>query len=263
MLEVKELTIKGRDGNLLLNDFSLILEEGWALGLTGQSGAGKSTLLKAILGLLGSGQQILKGSVSLDGKDLALFSPKQRRDLCGKIIGFIPQSPMTSFDSRLTIGRQLEETIRLRLKLSPGEAHKLALNKLAAVNLPDVPRVFASIPDQLSGGMLQRVAVAMLLALKPRFILADEPTSALDEENRDILLELFKNQLAHAGLLLITHDAQAIRMLCRQTLILSAGRIIEHQSTDQLFRAPQQPWTREFIHCSINQREGEFRWKEL
>jgi ABC-type dipeptide/oligopeptide/nickel transport system ATPase component len=157
----------------------------------------------------------------------------------------------------------MEETLRLQLKLSQEEACKLALEKLNAVHLPDARRVFDSTPGQLSGGMLQRAAVAMLLALRPRYILADEPTSALDEENRDILLSLLEKQLTHAGLLLITHDAQAIRMLCRQVLILSAGCIIEQRNTDELFDCPQQDWTREFIRCSANQTEGEFLWKEL
>lgn len=263
MLEVRGLTIHSKDGAALLDNFSLSLQEGEALGLTGQSGAGKTTLLKAILGLLEPDQHIVKGSVLVDGQDMEACSAKQRRALCGKMIGFVPQSPMTSFDSRLTIGRQLEETLCLRLKLQKAEARKLALEKLNAVNLPDARRVFDSMPGQLSGGMLQRVAVAMLLALRPRYILADEPTSALDEENRDILLSLLKNQLTHAGLLLITHDAQAIHTLCQKVLILSAGSIIEHQSTDELFDRPQQPWTREFIRCSTNQKGGEFLWKEL
>lgn len=263
MLEVCGLTIRSNDGTILLDNLSLNLSEGQALGLTGQSGAGKSTLLKAILGLLGAKQQITEGCILENGKNLSLFSARQRRALCGTVFGFIPQCPITSFDNRLTIGRQMEETLLLRLELSPKNARELALDKLKAVNLPDPGRVWRSKPGQLSGGMLQRVTVAMLLALRPRYILADEPTSALDDENRDILLSLLKGQLAHAGVLLITHDAEALQMLCRQVLILNKGTIIERQDTDLLFSNPQQAWTRDFVRCSTNIKQGEFLWKEL
>lgn len=263
MLEVRNLTIQTGSGATLLNNLSLSLEKGQATGLTGQSGAGKTTLMKAILGLLGSDQHIVGGAVLAEGKDLAGFSPRQRRDLCGTTIGFIPQSPITAFDRRQTIGRQMEETLRLRLKLSKEDSGKLAMEKINAVNLPDAGRVWSSRPWQLSGGMLQRVVVALLLALKPRYILADEPTSALDEENRDILLSLLKHQLSHAGLLLITHDAQALRILCGQVLVLNEGSMIERQDTAELFAAPRQPWTKEFVRCSTTLDQEEFLWKEL
>ncbi len=263
MLEVKELTINGRGGVVLLDDVSLSVSRGEALGITGESGAGKTTLLKAVLGLLDADQRILRGAVLADKQDLGKLSPARRREACGTVVGFIPQSPITAFDGRLTVGRQMEETLRLRLGLSKPEARALAMEKLEAVRLGDAQRVFDSRPGQLSGGMLQRVAVAMLLAMKPRYILADEPTSALDDDNRDSLLSLLGDQLDCAGLLLITHGPHALRALCRRVAVLSGGRIVEQQDTDSLFESPRQEWTREFARCAAGGGQGEFRWTEL
>lgn len=263
MLEIKDLTIHTKGGAALLDGLSLTLQQGQALALTGQSGAGKTTLLKAVLGLLGQDQRIKGGAVVVDGVDMATLCAAKRRSLCGTTIGFVPQSPMTAFDGRLTIGRQMEETLCLRFAMGKIAAQKLALETLDAVHLKDARRVFQSKPGELSGGMLQRVTVAMLLAMQPRYILADEPTSALDEENRDGLLSLLQNQLAQAGILLVTHDAHAMRFLCQETVILAAGTIIERQQTQALFEGPIKPWTQAFVGCSLANTEDEFLWKAL
>lgn len=263
MLQIQDLTIHSKDGTVLLHDVSLSLSQGEALAITGQSGAGKSTLLKAILGLLSPEQRITQGKILEEETDLATLRPAERRALCGTTLGFIPQSPMTAFDPRLTIGQQMTDTIQLRLAFSKQQAQSMALEQLKAVNLSDCYRVFHSKPSQLSGGMLQRVAVALLLALKPKYILADEPTSALDEENRTLLLALLKEQLQHTGILLITHDVDAIRALCQQVIVLHAGKVIEQQKTDLLFCQPKEDWTREFVRCSTTATGGEFRWMAL
>ena len=194
MLEVQNLSVTARNGAQLLKQISFQIEIGEAVGLTGQSGAGKTTLLKALLGILSGGCQVSGGTIQVDGQSLWALSPRKRRELCGTTLGFIPQNPMTAFDPRLKLGRQMEETLRLRTGVSGKEVVEQAEALLAELGLSQPRRVLDSYPAQLSGGMLQRAAAALLMALHPKYILADEPTSALDAENRTLLLELLEKQ---------------------------------------------------------------------
>ena len=172
MLEVQNLSVTARNGAQLLKQISFQLETGEAVGLTGQSGAGKTTLLKALLGILSGGCQVSGGTIQVDGQSLWALSPRKRRELCGTTLGFIPQNPMTAFDPRLKLGRQMEETLRLRTGVSGKTSLERAETLLADLGLSQPRRVLNSYPAQLSGGMLQRAAAALLLALHPRYILA-------------------------------------------------------------------------------------------
>ena len=233
MLEVNNLSVTARSGAQLLNQISFQIEIGEAIGLTGQSGAGKTTLLKALLGILSDGCQVSGGTIQVDGQSLWTLPPRKRRELCGTTLGFIPQNPMTAFDPRLKMGRQMEETLRLRTGVFGKEAVERAETLLAELGLSQPRRVLDSYPAQLSGGMLQRAAAALLLALHPRYILADEPTSALDAENR-------------TGILFISHDVAALRTLCGTVHVMEHGMLTEQGTIQELLEHPKQAWTKEY-----------------
>lgn len=211
MLKIEQLDVKERSGRYLLKDISMEIPAGRVIGLTGKSGSGKTTLLRSILGMLHTSCHIDAGKILLDDIDLSHLSRKSHRELCGKKLGFIPQNPMTAFDSRLKIGYQMRETFVNRLHLNTSEATDLAKEKLVSVNLKDTDRILGAYPSELSGGMLQRVAAAILLGMSPDYVLADEPTAALDEENRDLLLLIMQEQMKDKGILFVSHDVAALK----------------------------------------------------
>lgn len=262
MLEVKNISVDTKKKNILDN-FSLQLNQKQIIGLTGQSGSGKTTLIRATMGFLSRECSLTSGSITLDGKELTNLSFNKRRELCGTTIGYIPQSPMTSFDPRLKIGEQMIETLKVRLKKNLEECKILALEALEMVNLTDGKRVMESIPAQLSGGMLQRVAMALLISMKPKYILADEPTSALDIENRDLLLKLLKEECTSAGILFISHDVESMLKLCETVIVLKHGRSIEQGSMAELLTSPKQLWTKTFAKSYSNLEREEWSWREL
>ena len=239
MLKIEQLDVKERSGRYLLKDISMEIPAGRVIGLTGKSGSGKTTLLRSILGMLHTSCHIDAGKILLDDIDLSHLSRKSHRELCGKKLGFIPQNPMTAFDSRLKIGYQMRETFVNRLHLNTSEATDLAKEKLVSVNLKDTDRILGAYPSELSGGMLQRVAAAILLGMSPDYVLADEPTAALDEENRDLLLLIMQEQMKDKGILFVSHDVAALKNLCQNVYVLGAGKIIEHGTMDKLLSSPQ------------------------
>lgn len=262
ILKVKNLTVTAEKAQPLIKDISFNLNPGDCLGLTGASGSGKTTIIKAIMGILPYSCSITNGQILLNGQALETLSAKKRRAYCGTVLGFIPQSPMTAFDPHMKIGAQMEQTFRLRLRWTKEKARQLAREQLSQVKLDPV-RVMESFPGQLSGGMLQRVAMACLAGLNPQYILADEPTSALDEENRDHLLSLLRETYHSAGILFISHDVAAIKSLCRETLVMNNGILIERQPTEKLFESPHQAWTKRFVDTTKFQEGGGWEWKAL
>lgn len=262
MIKLDHLTVSAGD-KTLLKDVCIEMNKGQAVGLTGQSGCGKTTVLKSIMGILGGQCMVVGGDIWLDEQPINQLSSAKRRQLAGTTIGFIPQNPMTAFDSRKRIGKQLLETFCLRLFISKYEAEGLADQVLTALNFPDPQRIKQSFPAELSGGMLQRIAVGILLALKPDYILADEPTSALDEENaRNLIAELEKQQ-SDTGILLVSHDLEAIKQLCSCLYVMEDGRILETNTVDQVLNNPQQEWTKMFVSAYQKPDDGGWQWKEL
>lgn len=215
MLKIEQLDVKERSGRYLLKDISMEIPAGHVIGLTGKSGSGKTTLLRSILGMLHTSCHIDAGKILLDDIDLSHLSRKSHRELCGKKLGFILQNPMTAFDSRLKIGYQMQETFVNRLHLNTSEATDLAKEKLFSVNLKDTDRILDAYPSELSGGMLQRVATAILLGMSPDYVLADEPTAALDEENRDLLLLIMREQMKDKGMDKIKNFSKKMMMIKR------------------------------------------------
>ena len=248
---------KAFEGFTALEDVSFTVGDASICGLVGFNGAGKTTLLKALLGILSGGCQVSGGTIQVDGQSLWALSPRKRRELCGTTLGFIPQNPMTAFDPRLKLGRQMEETLRLRTGVSGKTSLERAETLLADLGLSQPRRVLNSYPAQLSGGMLQRAAAALLLALHPRYILADEPTSALDAENRTLLLELLEQQRESAGILFISHDVAALRALCGTVYVMEHGMLTEQGTMQELLEHPKQAWTKEYAAANrpVN-REG-------
>ena len=263
MLKIEQLDVKERSGRYLLKDISMEIPAGHVIGLTGKSGSGKTTLLRSILGMLHTSCHIDAGKILLDDIDLSHLSRKSHRELCGKKLGFIPQNPMTAFDSRLKIGYQMRETFVNRLHLNTSEATDLAKEKLVSVNLKDTDRILGAYPSELSGGMLQRVAAAILLGMSPDYVLADEPTAALDEENRDLLLLIMQEQMKDKGILFVSHDVAALKNLCQNVYVLGAGKIIEHGTMDKLLSSPQTDWMKQFSALSHRESRGEWKWEKL
>jgi len=252
MLEIENMCVNGKDGEPLLKEITLRLTKGQAVGVTGRSGAGKSTLLKAIMGNLDSQCRMSGGKVVLHLREdqpplrYDTMSAKRRRSMAGTTVGFIPQNAMRAFDFRLRIGTQLEETFRVKLAMDKTTAERLAEAVLLKVGLTDARRVLRSFPEELSGGMLQRVAIAMLLGLDPVYVLADEPTASLDRDNRAHVLRLLKERLDRSGILLVSHDAEAMRALCSFVIVLHDGEKVEQGTMAQLLHQPSHRWTRSF-----------------
>ncbi|WP_242837821.1 ATP-binding cassette domain-containing protein [Lacrimispora indolis] len=262
MLKINQLSVKEKSGRLLLDQVSMEIPSATITGLTGHSGSGKTTLLRTVFGMLHGNCQISNGQILLDDGDLSLLSRKQHRDLRGKKIGFIPQTPMTAFDSRLKIGYQIQETFQKRLHMNRWAAADLARKKLALVNLKDTERVLNAYPSELSGGMLQRVAAAILLGMSPDYILADEPTGALDEENRDLLLEVMRVQMKDKGILLVSHDVEALSRLCSRVYVMGGGKVMEQGRMEQLLSVPKTGWMKEFSSLSTRESQGEWKWEK-
>jgi len=263
MLKIDQLSVKEKSGRFLLNQVSIDIPSGTIIGLTGHSGSGKTTLLRSIFGMLHKECQIKDGKILIDDTDVRYLSRREHRNLCGKRIGFVPQNPMTAFDSRLKIGYQIQETFQRQLQLNQSSATLLAKEKLNLVNLKDTQRVLNAYPGELSGGMLQRVAVAILLGMSPDYILADEPTAALDEENRNLLLDVLQMQMQDKGILFVSHDVDALQKLCDTVYVLGAGKVIEQGNMNQLLAKPQTDWMKQFASLSKQESRGEWEWENL
>lgn len=262
MIEVQNLSVHTTKGLVLLDDVGFMLKPGVCTGLTGASGSGKTTLLKTMMGVSDGNVFVRSGQILMDGKDLLKASERVRRKLCGVTLGFIPQNPMTAFNLHVPVGVQITETFRKRLHMGKEDARKLALETLQKVNLMDTEYVYHSYPSQLSGGMLQRMTMAVLIGFSPQYIFADEPTSALDEDNKVHLIHELAKMKQKASILFVSHDDQAIRTLCDELLVLQNGTIVERGTTAGLFSNPCGEWTREFVRLAMTEEGGGWIWEE-
>ena len=225
---------------------SFTLEAGRTLGIVGESGCGKSVTSLSIMGLLPKGQgRISGGAVRFDGTDLATLSGAQMRELRGDRMAMIFQEPMTSLNPAFTVGNQLVEAIRAHRKVTPAQARDRAIGMLRKVRIPSPEQRIDEYPHKLSGGMRQRVMIAMALACEPRLLIADEPTTALDVTIQAQVLDLMRTLREETGtaIILITHDLGVVAEVADDVAVMYAGRIVEKAPVAQLFARPQHPYT--------------------
>ncbi|HEY3496293.1 MAG TPA: ABC transporter ATP-binding protein [Polyangiaceae bacterium] len=227
---------------------SFRLERGELLGIVGESGSGKSVTSLSIMGLLPARARV-SGNVFLDGRDLLTLSEDDRRKVRGRRVAMIFQDPMTSLNPYLRIGEQLAEGPRLHLGLSASDAERRARELLDHVRIPDAAKRLRSYPHELSGGMRQRVMIAMALLCDPELLIADEPTTALDVTVQAQILDLLQELRRERGLaiLFITHDLGVVANRSDRVLVMYAGRVVESAPTSELFRRPLHPYTRALL----------------
>ncbi|WDV46502.1 ABC transporter ATP-binding protein [Clostridiaceae bacterium M8S5] len=252
-MNIKDLTITlAKNRKKLVQNVSFKLEKGKVLGVIGDSGSGKSLTCKAIMQLLNNNIFNIEGSVKYQGEDMLKMSKKKVRSIIGKDISIIMQNPMTAFDPVMKIGKQLIETIRAHTNLSKKQAYDLSVSQLKAMNLTRVTEIMNSYPHALSGGMLQRIMIALSLVLKPKIIIADEATTALDVKTQSIILEQFLDiSNKGIGLMVISHDFGVIAQIADDVIVMKDGKVIESGSVNQIFYHPSNPYTKELLKARL------------
>jgi peptide/nickel transport system ATP-binding protein len=252
LLEVSDLTVKfalRRAELTAVNEVGFSLAKGERMGLVGESGAGKSVTGFALLRLIAKPGYIAGGSIVFDGRDLATVSEEAMRRVRGDRMSMIFQDPMMTLNPVLTIGTQMVETLKAHRDISTAEAREIAVDKLRKVYIPSPEKRLKQYPHEFSGGMRQRIVIAIALLADPALIIADEPTTALDvtiqAEIMDLLLELCESE--HMGLILITHDLAVVSQVTQKVAVMYAGRVIETGLTEEVTGNPVHPYTQGLI----------------
>lgn len=249
ILEVENLTVGFHtdDGSVrVLENVSYQIPQGQTVGLVGESGCGKSVSVMTLMGLLPSPPSFVdNGTIRFRGNDLLQMPEKQLRSIRGRNVGMIFQEPMTSLNPTFSIGWQLAESLRIHLGASRGDAHEECLKLLEMVGIGGGDKRLRQTPDELSGGLRQRVMIAMALACRPGLLIADEPTTALDVTIQAQILDLLAELQADLGMsvLMITHDLGVVAETCSYVYVMYAGRIVEHGPVGMLFDNPAHPYT--------------------
>jgi len=242
------LSPRGRsaDGAALLRAVSLAVAVGEVHGLVGMSGAGKSLITKAILGILPAGIELTGGSIRFAGNELIGCPEARYRQLLGREIALIPQDPLTALNPSRRIEAQMTDVMRLHLSLTRRAARARALALLRDVRIREPEAVLRRYPHELSGGMRQRVLIAIGFACEPRLIIADEPTTSLDVTVQKEILRLIRDlqRRQNTTLLFVTHDLGVVAKICQRVSVLHAGMILEHGATADIMAAPRHPFTR-------------------
>ena len=259
LLTVNHLSVRlKKKGTSLVNDVSFQANSGQILGIIGESGSGKSMTCRALMGLLDPSRFLISGEALFKGQDLFKLPSKKLRPLRGNHIAMIMQNPMTAFDPVTRIGSQMVETLRAHQQSSKEQAIASITQELAKLGLDDVPRILNSYPHELSGGMLQRIMIALALLLSPELIIADEATTALDVHTQAVILEEF-TAIRNAGIsmIVVTHNFGVLAKLADDVVVLHDGSVVEHGSVYQIFDKPTQPYTQELLQAS-NLKRGCF-----
>jgi oligopeptide/dipeptide ABC transporter ATP-binding protein len=248
LLEVRGLSVRFRTVAGLVNavnGLDLTIRAGEIVGLVGESGSGKSVSSRAIMGLLPPRTSRVEGSIRLEGDELVGLPESSYRRIRGERVAMIFQDPLTALDPLYKAGEQVAEALRFHFGLSRADARTRVIQLFASVGLSDPAAVVERYPHELSGGMRQRVMIAMALAGEPELLIADEPTTALDVTVQAQILELMRSLVRDRGmaLLLITHDLGVVRELCERAIVLYAGRVVEEAPVSQLLLSPHHPYT--------------------
>ena len=234
-----------------VNDVSFSLAAGQTLGVVGESGCGKSATAMAILRALPFPGRVTGGKVLFEGEDLLAKSEPEMQRIRGRRIGMIPQDPTASLNPVMTAGKHIIEVLQVHLGMSHAEARERAAELLHTVGIPEPELRLHAYPHQLSGGMRQRLMIAMAIACRPAALIADEPTTALDATVQAQILELLRSLCAQLGTatMLITHNLGVVAGLCDTVLIMYAGRVVEQAATEELFARPRHPYTVGLLRC--------------
>ncbi|MHB1875051.1 MAG: ABC transporter ATP-binding protein [Streptosporangiaceae bacterium] len=248
ILDVRDLRVQisGRRGTVRAVDgVSLDVARGEALGLVGESGSGKSMTLRAILGVLPPDARVTSGQILLDGTDLVPLSQSALNRIRGPKISMIFQEPMSALNPVMRVGHQIAEGPRVHLGYSRSKAAERALDLMRRVGIPDPERRFRAYPHEFSGGMRQRVMIAMALSCDPEIILCDEPTTALDVTIQDQILRLLARlcRESDVSLIFVTHDLPVVAQICQRVAVMYGGQIIEHGDTRDILLDPRHPYT--------------------
>ncbi|MGG2480739.1 ABC transporter ATP-binding protein [Brevibacillus borstelensis] len=249
LLEVKHLRthFKTEDGVVpSVNGVSFSVAKGETLAIVGESGCGKSVTSLSIMGLVAPPGEVVGGEIWLEGQNLLALSKKELRKLRGNKLSMIFQEPMTSLNPVFTIGNQLGEVFRQHRQMDKKEARAHSIEMLDHVGIPNAEKIVDSFPHQLSGGMRQRVMIAMALACNPALLIADEPTTALDVTIQAQILELLKklNKEFQTGVILITHDLGVVAEMADRVVVMYAGEVVEQADVFSLFAEPKHPYTK-------------------
>ena len=268
LLDVKELSVHFGDEKApfkAVDRISYQVNQGEVLGIVGESGSGKSVSSLAVMGLIDFPGRVSAKGLEFEGKDLLSLPPKEKRELVGADIAMIFQDPMTSLNPAYTVGFQIMEAIKAHQGGSKKERSERTLELLRLVGIPDPESRIDVYPHQLSGGMSQRVMIAMAIACKPRLLIADEPTTALDVTIQaqivDLLLELQQKECM--SLILITHDLALVAEAAHRIIVMYAGQVVEEGRAADIFREPKHPYTQALLRSLPEFAEGKSRLQSL
>ena len=259
-LEVSHLFVRFRTDRGVItpvNDVSLRVPEGKIVGIVGESGCGKSMTARAVMGLVRFPGEVTGGAVRLCGREITALSERERRQLRGSEVSMIFQEPMTALNPVIRVGKQVSEAVLLHTDCTRQEARERTLSAFRDVEIPEPEARYDCYPHQLSGGLRQRVIIAMAMVCRPRLLIADEPTTALDVTVEAQILKLLE-KLRDAGtsVLIISHNLGVIARVCDHVYVMYAGQIVEQAETTALFKAPLHPYTRGLFWSVASLREG-------
>lgn len=245
LLSVNDLSISYGNSIPLVEELNFTVRRGETVGLVGELGCGKSLTALAVMGLLSENLTFASGSIELEGSNLTALSQKALRHYRGNRMAMIFQEPLTALNPVMTIGAQVVEVLRAHKPMSKAEAEKRAIELLTQVRIPDAAERFHDYPHRLSGGMRQRVVIAIAIACSPSLLIADEPTTALDVTVQAQILQLLKTlqREAELGLLLITHDLGVVRQVADRIVVMYAGSVVEEGPVHEVLDNPRHPYT--------------------
>ena len=268
LLEIKNLSVafgSAKSCFHAVEGVSLSVDPGEVLGVVGESGSGKSVTMMAVMGLLDAQACITADTLHFNGQPLLQLSPRQRRQIIGKDIAMIFQDPMTSLNPSYTVGYQIMEVLKVHQGLRGAALQRRALELMELVEIPAAATRLSAYPHQLSGGMSQRVMIAMALACTPKLLIADEPTTALDVTIQAQIMDLLLRQQKEQGmaLVLITHDLAVVSEVAQRVAVMYAGEVIEQSGVPAIFERPQHPYTRALLQAIPDFTEAGSRLSSL
>lgn len=260
LLEIENLSVEFPSHNAVMHavdGVSFSIEPGEVLGIVGESGSGKSVTMMALMGLVGYPGEVKAKSMRFDGHDLLKLSERERRQITGKDLAMIFQDPTTSLNPCFTVGFQLAETLKLHMGMTRAQARKRSIELLEQVGIPAPESRLDLYPHQFSGGMAQRVMIAMAIACNPKLLIADEPTTALDVTIQAQILDLLRTLQKERGmaLVLITHNMGVVSEMAQRVAVMYAGQLMEQRSALGLFATPLHPYT-EALMASMPERSN-------